>query len=424
MIRTRVPLPLLALLACACATPSARPQLPHTFEPDASLVLVESAPVETTLDHPDVPNADAVWTEMFGAATRSIDIAEFYTSEEPNSRLTPVIAALKAAAARGVRVRFLIDETFSSKYPDTIQALAGKNIELRKLPGGKLFGGVLHAKYFVIDRTKESYLGSQNFDWRSLEHIQEMGVRIRSPELTAELLDVFETDWELAGGAPKDFRIQRHKHYGPVRIGDDMTASLVASPKGWLPREASWDLPQIIGLIDGARRSVAVQLLTYKVVGHGGHVFKDLDDALRRAAQRGVQVRLLVSDWSDKPGSDARRASTELAKAANVEVKVITIPKWSKGEIPFARVCHSKFLVVDGEQSWVGTSNWEGDYFLKSRNVGVVIRQTAFTDRLTRVFEDTWTSAYARPVAPMPADEKPKDEWKKRDYKADPEPSY
>lgn len=426
MVRTRLPsLPLaaaLALLLAGCAT--ARPKGPHAFEPDARLVLVESAPVETTLDHPDVPNAHEVWVEMINAAQRSVDVAQFYTSDEPPSRLTPVIAALKAAAGRGVRVRFLVDDSFSLKYPKTTDELTGiKGLQMRKLVAQKLFGGILHAKYFVVDR-KEGYLGSQNFDWRSLEHIQEMGVRIHSPELTGELLDVFETDWELAGGAPKDFRIKRHKHYGPVRVGDDATASLLASPGGWLPDEASWDLPQIIAKIDGAKKSLAVQVLTYKLKGHGGDVYLGLDEALRRAAGRGVQVRLLVSDWSNKQGSDARRAITDLAKVPGIEVRVITIPLFSGGFIPFARVCHSKIMVVDGETSWVGTSNWEGDYFLKSRNVGIIVESVPFTDRLTRVFDDAWNAPYTQAPLPMPEGEKPDKEWKKQDFKADPEPKY
>ncbi len=411
-------------LAAGCAATPKRPAGPHSYEPDSKLILVESAPIETTLDNPDVPNAYEVWVEMIGSATRSVDIAQFYTSDEPPSRLTPVIEALKAAADRGVLVRFLVDDSFSLKYPKTTEELTGiKGLQMRKLPGGKLFGGILHAKYFTVDR-KEGYLGSQNFDWRSLEHIQEMGVRIRSPELTAELQDVFDTDWELAGGAPVDFRIKRHKHYGPVRVGDDTTATLVASPGGWLPDEASWDLPQLIAMIDGAKESLAVQVLTYKLKGHGGDVYTGLDDALRRAAKRGVKVRLLVSDWSNKQGSDARRAITNLAKEYGVEVRVITIPPWSGGFIPFARVCHSKILVVDGRLSWVGTSNWEGDYFFKSRNVGIIVESQPFTERLTRVFDDTWEAVYTKPPEPMPLDEKPAYEWKKTDFKANPESKY
>ena len=183
---------LLALAACAHAPP------PPVSEPGASIQLVETAPVETTLDHPDVPEAYQVWLEMFGGATRSLDVAEFYLSDRPPSRLTPIIEAAHAAAERGVRVRVVIDASFALKYPDTLRHLASrKGVALHKLDVKKRMGGIQHAKYFVVDG-REAYLGSQNFDWRSLEHVQEMGVRLRSKQLAGQLQDVFDTDMELA----------------------------------------------------------------------------------------------------------------------------------------------------------------------------------------------------------------------------------
>jgi hypothetical protein len=87
---------------------------------------------------------------------------------------------------------------------------------------------------------------------------------------------------------------------------------------------------------------------------------------------------------------------------AGVDVKVITIPPWSGGPIPFSRVSHAKYMVVDGERSWVGTSNWEGDYFFRSRNVGVVVEGAATARALSRVFDDGFAGAYAKPLAETP----------------------
>ena len=58
-------------------------------------------------------------------------------------------------------------------------------------------------------------------------------------------------------------------------------------------------------------------------------------------------------------------------------------------------------MVVDGVDAWVGTSNWEGDYFLKSRNVSVFTRDAAVASKLVRVFEDGWRD-YAIPLAAAP----------------------
>ncbi len=81
-------------------------------------------------------------------------------------------------------------------------------------------------------------------------------------------------------------------------------------------------------------------------------------------------MRLNISHWSKKrPAIEALQA---LEPLRNLTVRLNTIPPWSGGFIPFARVDHSKYMVVDGRIGWVGTSNWSGDYFDSSRNVELV----------------------------------------------------
>src|SRR5439155_1921614 len=142
------------------------------------------------------------------------------------------------------------------------------------------------------------------------------------------------------------------------------------SPKDLLPDDSLWELPRIVALIDGAKSSVRVQLLTYKMTGRDDY-FPDLENALRRAAARGVKVQLLVADWCMRKGTIEGLQALE--PLPNIDVKLVTIPQWSGGYIPFARVCHAKYLVVDAKNAWIGTSNWEKDYSYRSRNVGVIL---------------------------------------------------
>ena len=58
--------------------------------------------------------------------------------------------------------------------------------------------GILHAKYMVADG-HAGYLGSHNFDWRSLTHVQELGLLIRD---AASFLGVSEAtlrNWDREG---------------------------------------------------------------------------------------------------------------------------------------------------------------------------------------------------------------------------------
>src|SRR5262249_61959851 len=114
----------------------------------------------------------------------------------PPSRLEPVVQALEAAVARGVRVRFLAEQGFVKTYPDTLERLARagagvRHLDLRAVPGA---GGILHAKYFLVD-DREAFLGSQNFDWRALEHNYELGARVRDPAIVDGLAAIFASDW-------------------------------------------------------------------------------------------------------------------------------------------------------------------------------------------------------------------------------------
>jgi phosphatidylserine/phosphatidylglycerophosphate/cardiolipin synthase-like enzyme len=374
------------------------------------LTLVESFPIETTLDHADIPDAPTVWLEMIGGAQKSLDFAEFYASNEPGSRLETVVQAVEAALGRGVAVRFLSDARFEKTYPETLNRLKEKGAQVRILDYGKIAGGVLHAKYFLVDG-RELFLGSQNFDFRALEHIQELGVRLAEPGSVAALGDIFATDWALAGGGDQGFRLApRPGGYGfPIPIGQAENAArvtLVASPKGHLPDESLWDLPRLTEMIDSAKETVRVQLLTYCAVGHDKSYFETLDSALRRAAARGVNVQMILADWSKR--SPTLEGLQSLQVMPGIDVRLTTIPQWSGGFVPFARVSHAKYLVVDGWRSWIGTSNWEGDYFFHSRNVGIIVEGYAVGAKLDRFFASTWSSPYAYDLDPCASYEPPR----------------
>jgi phosphatidylserine/phosphatidylglycerophosphate/cardiolipin synthase-like enzyme len=331
-----------------------------------------------------VPNAPDVWLDMVRGATRSIDLAEFYVSDAPGSRLHAVLEEIERAAARGVHVRLLCDETFYAKYPEFPDAWAHRaSFEVRRLD---LRPGVLHAKYFVVDG-REAWIGSQNFDYRSLEHIVEMGARVRTPHAVAALGALFRADWESAAGAPF--------HLEAMRSSDEIDGGVVffgASPKSRVP-ESMWDLPRLLAWTNATVSTLRATVLTYKITTRHGGDFHDIDDALRAAAARGVHVELLVSTWGEKDP-----AVTALAKTPNVEVRALDIPKHSSGDIPFARVSHAKYALFDEGRAWVGTSNWEGDYFFQSRNVGLFFEHGSAPSALARVFADVWSSAYARPL--------------------------
>ncbi len=395
--------PLLCLCLIGCPSPSAG----QASDTGPALELVETWPLETGLDHEDIPDAVDVWPAMFRAAETSIDLGMFYSTAQPDVASGPLrtaVEALEAAAARGVKVRCLFDAVFygrggnMAEIPDRLREVEG--IEVRIIDFAGFGGGVMHAKYFVVDDT-EAYVGSQNFDWRSLRHISELGLRLREPALVDAVAKTFAFDWDLAepGVEPAAALENARRHSlstpGPVAVAygaDSVVVTPVLSSRDLLPTGARWDLEALLERIGAAEERVRVQLLNYKTRG-----FSELDDALRAAAARGVEVQLMVSNWMLGPKMDWIK---ELQALDHFEVRIVSIPAASTGFIPFARVIHAKLMTVDGHHGWVGTSNWSKDYFYAGRNVGFLIDGPAFAGDLDRVFESVWDGEYAATLDP------------------------
>lgn len=386
MIATRA-LSLLLLVLVVCPVSVAQ-----------DIEIVESIPVGTMLDNPDIPDAKDVWVAMIDRAERTLDLEQFYVSNAPGSALERVLLAIQRAATRGVRVRLLVDARMYRTYPETVDSLGRMaNIEARRIDFNKVAGGVQHAKYFIVDGN-EVFVGSQNFDWRALEHIHELGLRVKNRAFARAYQAVFELDWDLAGG--KDARFDGSSAQATVACsvspGDTALVQPTFSPREWIPDSLLWDERAILGVIDGARSGLVLQFLAYGTHERRGGPYTVIDDAIRRAARRGVKVRMIVSDWMKGGPSEADLKS--LSKEPNVEVAFTCIPEWAGGYIPFARVEHCKFIVADATGFWLGTSNCEKGYFYGSRNLGIVGANRTLAQRLAAVFETSWRSPYKESV--------------------------
>lgn len=373
--------------------------LPAQF-PYSDFEIVESIPLETTLDNPEIRNTDDVWLAMISGAKQTIDIEQFYVSNQENGALEPVIRALERASRRGVAIRIIADSRMANTYPETLERLdRHKNIGVRKLAVFNAGGGVQHSKFFIVDRT-QVFLGSQNFDWRALAHIHEIGLRIRQPQYAEQMTRLFELDWQQA----EDNQLCSMKPAQqpqwvemPVEPEHTLRFFTTASPFGNIPPAFTADLSALLGLIDGAENRVWVQLLSYSPSSRKAW-FGDLDSALRRAAQRGVDVRLLCSDWCQHRYE--MPYLQQLVTLDNLDVQLSTIPEYSGGYIPFARVEHCKMMIVDDRLSWVGSSNWKRDYFYQSRNVAVIIEDQQVNTTLARIFLKSWDGPYAWRIDP------------------------
>lgn len=363
--------------------------------------LVHTSPVETTLTNPDLREPVAVWTELFDGAKKEIVIAQFYAVSKPGTAFEKVLASLTAAGQRGVKIRFLLDQkgVGLSEAATIAQIKAIPNLDLRLIDFNKITGnGIVHAKYLAVDG-RVAYIGSQNFDWRSFEHIHETGLKITEPAMVSQVQAIFEQDWQAQALTSQGSRatVLNSK---VVSANYAQNAFLLASPNAYNPAGVGDSETGLPALLAEAQSEVRIQLLDYAPLSYGPNrtrpYYAVIDNAVRTAAQRGVKIKLMVSAWNTEAPAIAYLKS--LALVPNVEIRIVTLPTASTGFIPFARVIHSKTMSIDGKLAWVGTSNWAGGYFDLSRNLEVVLRNDAMAQRIAALHEQTWSSAYAQPI--------------------------
>lgn len=358
--------------------------------------LVHTVPLDTELASADLRQPGPVWIELFDGAKSTIDIGQFYAADHPGSVLEQVIERLEAAGKRGVKIRFLLEEKgIRLSEASTLERLrAIPNLTLRVLPYGQLSGGIIHAKYMVVDG-QQAFVGSQNFDWRSLEHIHETGLRITDATVVGQVQAIFDQDWQAQAALTAHSAVPLPMAgQPPARSGN----YLLASPQRYNPPGVGDSQLELPRLLSEAKHEVRVQLLDYAPLSYGPDktrpYYAVIDNAVRAAAARGVSIKLMVSNWN----TDALELPylKSLAVLPNVQIKIVTLPQAKQGFIPYARVIHSKTLEIDGQVAWVGTSNWLGGYLDNSRNLEVVMRSEAMAKRIGQLHEQLWDGPYAK----------------------------
>lgn len=138
---------------------------------------------------------------MFADATTAIDIAMFHVAFASEAHPTrKLLDALKAAHARGVAVRVLLDrDRRTDPYRSTlINSRAKKALEAAGVPVRfDAEESLLHSKFLVVDR-KLAIVGSHNWSAGSYSGFDDLTLVLSSTALAVELGARFETMWNAA----------------------------------------------------------------------------------------------------------------------------------------------------------------------------------------------------------------------------------
>jgi phosphatidylserine/phosphatidylglycerophosphate/cardiolipin synthase-like enzyme len=267
-------------------------------------------------------------------AKKSVEIAIFRLDRKD------IEMALKAAAARGVRVSALI--AFANRGGEKRL----RQLELRFLAAGIIVARTsddlarYHGKYILIDR-RVLYVLSFNFTHLDIDHSRGFGVVTTQPSCLQEAVKLFTADCTRTPYEPK-------------------VETFVVSPANSRP---------VLGtFLKRARK----QLLIYDPMISD----REMLQILGERAKAGVEVKVI----GRLPGG----ASFEVQKLAGTRL-------------------HTRTIIRDRRQAFVGSQSLRTAELNLRREVGLIIRDPKAVKKLIATFESDWTTPVPRSLA-VPAD--------------------
>jgi phosphatidylserine/phosphatidylglycerophosphate/cardiolipin synthase-like enzyme len=340
-------------------------------------------------DSPDVP------VEPLAVADERILLAG-YTVESDR-----VVSRLVDAAARGAEVRVLLEGTpvggFSRRGARVADRLVAAGVEVRVLDGDPNRFRFHHAKYAVADDRAVVLTENWKRSGTGGGSSRGWGVTADDPAVAADLAALFEND--ATGPDTRSWRAFRADatFHGPPAYGGSDGGSSDRDDTDEpdfedRPYPARFDPPppapadvelltapgnagdRIVDRIDTADDRVLA------VVPRTGGPDERIVRALRRAAARGVDVHLLLSNaWYDR---ETNRKLAETLAAEPIEV-AIAEPRGRYGKI------HAKGLVVD-DAAVVGSLNWNEGARTENREVLLAVENAEVADFYARAYAADW----------------------------------
>jgi len=345
---------------------------------DRPIVRADGGRVRTFV----LPDAPQVPIDTLRGADDRILLAGYTLTSER------VVDALVAAHRRNVTVRVLLEgETVGGRTrrgARQLDRLAAAGIDVRLIGGEHARYDYHHAKYAVVDR--QALVLTEN--WKPAgtggASSRGWGVRTNQTAIVDGLSATFRAD---AGGRDaipwERFRRGRSFQTGGVSTGnysttfEPTTVPVDATTLLVTPDNAQ---SRLVGTLDRANDSVDVIQVT---VGWES----DLSRALRRAARRGVRVRLLLSSaWYVREENRAladRFEEWASANDASLSVRLAD-PSGRYEKI------HAKGAVVDDRRVVLGSLNWNEQAATSNREVVLLLQGREVADYYGGVFDADW----------------------------------
>lgn len=249
-----------------------------------------------------------------------------------------ILDTLTAKMKAGVTVKIILDtseKSVNQKYYDALVAAGAQ----AQWSSSKFT--YQHAKFFVVD-DQVAVMSTGNFSKNySIDLERNFAATDKDPADIADLIALFDADW--AGQTPAM-----------------QCTRMVISPINSRSR--------VLDVINGAQTTLTIESMQF--------ADPQVRSAVSARVAAGVQVRAMLADSS---WITANADAATYLKNLGVEVK----------HIPHL---HTKVLVADGKQAYVGSENLSYTSLDKNREVGVIVTEQSSLDPLTQTFEKDWAA--------------------------------
>ncbi len=235
--------------------------------------------------------------DALDAATQSINIRMFLFTDPA------MVEAVKAAEARGVRVRVMLNPARrdgSAENEETRKSLEGTGVEVRD--SSPKFA-LTHQKSMVID-SATGYVESLNWETRDLTETRDYAVVTTHALEVAEMLRCFEADWSQVPFKPDPAsRLIWCPNNGRARIAEFIDS---ARQTLWLQNERYQDTVIIERLVRAIERGVKVHIMARPphnlkkgklIEGVGGlRIMRDVGAKVHRLKKLKLHGKMLLAD--------------------------------------------------------------------------------------------------------------------------------
>jgi cardiolipin synthase len=324
-----------------------------------------------------LPGGDAIFEAtlaLIHSATRDVRFEMYSWSDDPVGR--ELMEALRAASARGVAVRGLVDAVGSWGAGAMVAELRNAGADLRWFHPvaawrPRLWNRRNHRKLLIADGA-EAVVGSANWglDYRPAENqaaFLDVGLVLRGPSV-ADLVTDFASSWHRSEGGP--LPAPEPAARGPIWTGPWREEALVqvvssAAPGGraFLRRHFRLLLSQVRGELLVANAYFIPGLSVLR--------------RLRQLARRGRRVVLLLPGASDQP----------FVQAASRHIYGTLL---ESGVRIFERertMLHAKAALLDGETLFTGSANLDPRSFRLNLELNLLVRQPEIVAEAKARFE-------------------------------------